>query len=63
MIAKIAPSKICGRFEAPPSKSMAHRYIICASLAKGVSRIDNIAYSDDIKATLDCVESLGAKVE
>ncbi len=62
MIAKITPSVIKGTVKAPPSKSMAHRYIICASLANGKSRIDNIAYSEDIKATLDCVEALGAKV-
>jgi len=63
MIAKISPSEIKGTINAPPSKSMAHRYIICAALAKGRSRIDNIAYSEDIKATLDCVEALGARVE
>ena len=63
MLVKITPSEICGKIKAPPSKSMAHRYIICAALAKGVSRIDNIAYSDDISATLDCVEALGARVE
>ncbi|MBR5307234.1 MAG: 3-phosphoshikimate 1-carboxyvinyltransferase [Clostridia bacterium] len=62
MIAKISPSKISGCVKAPPSKSMAHRYIICASLAEGKSRIDNIAYSEDIKATLDCMEALGAKI-
>ena len=62
MIAKISPSKISGCVKAPPSKSMAHRYIICASLAEGKSRIDNIAYSEDIKATLDCIEALGAKI-
>lgn len=63
MIAKINPSVLKGNIVAPPSKSMAHRYIICASLAKGKSRINNIAYSEDIKATLDCVEALGANVE
>lgn len=63
MIAKITPSVLKGSITAPPSKSMAHRYIICASMAKGRSRIDNIAYSEDIKATLDCVEALGARVE
>lgn len=47
---------------APPSKSMAHRYVICAAMASGKSRISNIAYSEDVKATLDCVEALGAKV-
>lgn len=46
----------------PPSKSLAHRAVICAALAKGVSRIDNIDYSVDIKATLAAMEVLGAKV-
>ena len=63
MIVKITPSEICGKIKAPPSKSMAHRYIICAALSKGISKIDNIAYSDDTRATLDCIEALGAKVE
>lgn len=47
----------------PPSKSMAHRAIICASLAKGTSRIDNIDYSDDILATISGMEQLGAVIE
>ena len=46
----------------PPSKSLAHRAVICAALAKGKSRIDNIDYSVDIKATLAAMEVLGAKV-
>ncbi|MBR3995794.1 MAG: 3-phosphoshikimate 1-carboxyvinyltransferase [Clostridia bacterium] len=62
MIAKINPSEIHGEITAPPSKSMAHRFIICAALSKGVSVVDNIAYSDDIMATLSCIEALGAKV-
>ena len=62
MIAKISPSVLDGSIVAPPSKSMAHRYIICAALARGKSRIDNISFSEDIKATLDCVEALGAGV-
>lgn len=63
MIAKITPSGVCGRITAPPSKSMAHRYIICAFLSEGKSVIENIAYSEDVKATLDCIEAMGAKVE
>mgnify|MGYP001037938794 CR=1 FL=1 len=51
-----------GTIMAQPSKSMAHRAIICASLANGVSNIDNIVLSDDIKATLGAVEALGADI-
>lgn len=44
----------------PSSKSYIHRYIISASLADGVSRISNVSMSNDIDATLSCVENLGA---
>jgi 3-phosphoshikimate 1-carboxyvinyltransferase len=41
---------------------MAHRAILAAALADGVSRITNVAYSEDILATLSAVSLLGAKV-
>lgn len=47
----------------PPSKSMAHRAIICAALSKGTSTIQNIDYSDDILATISGMEQLGAKIQ
>ena len=63
MIVTIKPSKASGKIQAPPSKSMAHRMLICAALAQGTSRIKNVAYSEDILATLDCIEAMGAVVE
>ncbi len=60
---KITPSKLCGKVNIPPSKSIAHRSIICASLSAGVSRLSNIDFSEDIKATIFAMESLGAKIE
>ena len=51
-----------GIVTAPPSKSMAHRLIICAALCDGVSIIENVDYSQDIEATIDCIRTLGAKV-
>ncbi len=57
---KIIPNKLVGEVKIPPSKSMAHRAIICAALAKGVSEITNIDYSNDIIATIKAMESLGA---
>lgn len=62
MKVKISPSKISGKITAPPSKSMAHRYLICAALADGESVIKNIAQSEDILATIDCLTSLGAEI-
>lgn len=60
---KITPTKLKGKVQVPPSKSLAHRAIICASLAKGISRIDNIEYSKDIQATIKAMQSLGTKIE
>ena len=62
MDAKLSVSHIGGSLAVPPSKSAAHRAVLCAALADGASRIDNIEYSDDIRATLDAVAQLGAKV-
>ena len=62
MIATIEKSTAFGEIPAPPSKSMAHRYLICAALS-GKSEIHNLDFSEDIKATIGCLEALGAKVE
>lgn len=59
---KIYPSKLKGELKIPPSKSMAHRAIICAALSDKLCRIDNIDYSDDIIATIEAMNSLGAVI-
>ncbi len=61
MIVKIKPSLALGRITAPPSKSMAHRLLICGALS-GKSVISGVAYSKDIEATLCCLKSLGAEI-
>ncbi len=58
----IKPSTARGRIAAPPSKSMAHRDLICGALSAG-SVIANVARSEDINATLRCLAALGAQVE
>ena len=63
MIAEIKPGKGKGIMEAPPSKSIAHRLLIGAGLAKGESIIEGISSSEDMKATLDCLSAIGAKYE
>lgn len=63
MRVKIHPSLTQGTLRIPASKSMAHRAIICAALAKGCSRVTNITMSKDIEATISCMEALGAKIE
>lgn len=62
MVVTINKSKAYGRVSAPPSKSMAHRYLICAALSPE-SEIRGVGFSEDIKATLSCLEALGANTE
>ncbi|MCQ2461899.1 MAG: 3-phosphoshikimate 1-carboxyvinyltransferase [Clostridia bacterium] len=63
MKVKIEPCTPCGTVKAPPSKSEAHRAIICAALANGESVISNIAFSDDISATVGCAVSSGCDIK
>ncbi|MBR3836183.1 MAG: 3-phosphoshikimate 1-carboxyvinyltransferase [Clostridia bacterium] len=60
---KITPSVLSGTAEAPASKSVAHRMLICAALAGGKSRIKINKTSEDIEATASCLASLGVKIE
>lgn len=60
---KYSPFLPKGTVSAPPSKSDVHRAIICAALSKGICTISPVALSNDIKATISCVESLGAKTK
>lgn len=57
----ITPARLEGAVTPPPSKSQAHRALIAAALADGESVISNVAFSQDIKATLDCLDNLGAQ--
>lgn len=56
----IKPSTLKGEIYAPPSKSYAHRLLICAALAKGDSEVKGISNSEDMNATLSCMKALGA---
>lgn len=56
------PCKLKGTINAPPSKSMAHRYLIGAALSKEKCVISGVDYSEDILATIDCLKSLGAGI-
>ena len=59
----IYPGVCKGAVTVPPSKSLAHRAIICAALSQGVSRIENINYSQDILATINALRHLGADIQ
>lgn len=62
MKAVFSPSFPFGEVFAPPSKSMAHRYLICGALSEQ-SRVSGLAMSEDIKATADCLKALGSRVD
>ncbi|MBR5712429.1 MAG: 3-phosphoshikimate 1-carboxyvinyltransferase [Lachnospiraceae bacterium] len=62
MIVWINPSKAAGQVCAPPSKSVAHRALICGALSAG-SAVHNLAMSEDIAATLSCLTRFGASAE
>lgn len=62
MTVRIRKGSAQGKISAPPSKSFAHRALICAALAGGTSTVRGIGNSEDILATLDCVRALGAEV-
>ena len=60
---EITAGKAKGKMAAPPSKSMAHRLLICSGLSKGKSIIHGIDKSEDVLATIDCLRAIGAKCE
>lgn len=61
MRVKIKKGVAKGQVTAPPSKSMAHRMMICAGLSEGTCKVQGIAPSMDVLATIDCLEAIGAK--
>ena len=60
---KIIPSSLGGCVTIPPSKSAAHRALICAALSEGISRVTPYCTSKDIRATVSCLKALGMKIE
>lgn len=62
MRVNIKKSSPTGIIKAPASKSASHRLLICAGLSDGRSVITNVAFSEDIKATIRCLEAIGCKI-
>lgn len=59
----IEKSALCGSVAAIPSKSDAHRALICAALSDKPCIITLPSLSEDTEATLDCLSAMGARVE
>ena len=45
----------------PPSKSVAHRHVLCAALSRGTCVLSHVDLSEDIKATVAAVNALGVQ--
>lgn len=58
----LAPSVPCGRINAIPSKSAAHRILICAAFADREATVRCDVTNKDITATVECLCALGAKI-
>ena len=62
MIAEITCTSPSGKTDVIPSKSVAHRLLICAALSDNPTEIICPAESLDIAATARCLASLGAEI-
>ena len=63
MTRRISPGSRTGAVTAPPSKSAAHRLLICAALSREECRIHCEEISADILATVRCLRAMGAEIE
>jgi 3-phosphoshikimate 1-carboxyvinyltransferase len=60
-VLRVMPGRLSGTVAAPPSKSVAHRALLCAWLAGDVACVEGVdrSTSRDVAATLDCLAALG----
>lgn len=58
----ITPQTLSGDLSVIPSKSLAHRYLICAALSDGVTELICPETSADIEATVRCLRAIGADI-
>ncbi len=55
-------SFLSGELQAPPSKSMAHRVLLCSLLSKNKTIIENLPNCQDISVMLSAVKTLGLEI-
>lgn len=63
MNVQITPSILQGIVQPPASKSMMHRALFLALLAKGTSILKNVSLSDDVWASVEAIKAFGATVD
>ncbi len=59
----IQPGPLEGELQAVPSKSQAHRLLICAALADRPTVLECGMLNKDIEATASCLQAMGAEVQ
>ncbi len=59
----ITPGKLRGSLPVIPSKSAAHRLLICAAFADGPTLLRCPAVNRDMEATAQCLNALGADIQ
>ena len=59
----ITPALLGGREQAVPSKSHAHRLLLCAALCRESTLLHIPAPSVDILVTMDCLRALGCQID
>jgi 3-phosphoshikimate 1-carboxyvinyltransferase len=57
------PASVKGSLAVPGDKSISHRIAMLASIASGPSNVSGMALSADCISTLDCLRSLGVRIE
>ena len=55
--------KVKGELSFSGDKSISHRALLISSLADGKSKINNLSDSDDVKATIRCLQDLGTEID
>jgi len=56
-------NKVSGTLSLLGDKSISHRALLISSLAEGKSIIRNLANSDDVSSTINCLKDLGIEIE
>lgn len=60
--AVFSPASLQGELTAVPSKSSAHRKLVCAALAQNTTLVKNVGKSDDVLATIAGLVAMGATI-
>lgn len=58
-----AAGPLKGTMRVPGDKSMSHRAVILASIARGQTRVKGLLESDDVRATMNAFQAMGVEIE